>query len=909
MGGNPMLKTSALVSSSLLALVGTQPVFAQDAPAAPQGQQQQEQKTQSDQARQANPPAAANDGIREGEIVVTATKIATNVQDVPIAITAVTSDQLKARQITEFKNLGDIVPNATFRKEEGIYGAGVSVTLRGIGQTDTQFSGEPAVAYYIDDVYYPFLFGSNFDLLDLDHVEVLRGPQGTLFGRNAISGAVNLVSKKPQFDDISAYVELTTGSRNRLDARAGINIPLAQNLAVSASMVSKKQTGYMRILDFSCQMYKDGTPELAGKFPFQAAATSYAAGKTPKSCVVGHLGGTDARAARAALRWEPAPGIELNISGDYARSDNESAAEKVFEVDYSLTYGALRGVDAAGGRWGPYTGVVDESTANKNFITMFDQFSLPGHPFRYDQRFETDSIYTTYDNFCDPFPAGTMIAGNTYYNGSMFRGGRGCDKRTVPLETWGGSAKLTAKLDSHLELAAIGGYREMTTEFGAAWDGTPLADSIIFHRDSTWNWNGEVRLTGRYHWLDFSAGGFYYKGYADETGLPQNVRLGTQQYQYVYYYPKAKAAYLNVTVRPSFLPDVSLNGGIRRSEDSKFVDYSAMQDASAPGSPVFTPAASSTYFTLPIHNKRWDWKLGADWHITDDIMVYGLAATGYRLPGFQTRVFQVGQIQQQYPTALINYEVGFKMDLFNRHLRLNGAAFWLAYSMRNASFGGQEARYDPNNPVLTILPGNQTLITDGPAGTSYSSSFSNCRNYDAATDGPANGKTTGISCISRTWNYPISGGDPVRGVELEATAEPIKDLLINYSFGYTDRGASTGRPIGFPDFTMSGGIQYHVEAPALDGVFTPRLDWFWISKVAWSTNYPELDDPARSTFNARLTYYNRGLDYEVAVGVTNLTNQKYFLQKTIFIQGLGAGANIGQPSEPRSWYLSVSKRF
>ena len=70
-------------------------------------------------------------------------------------------------------------------------------TLRGLGTTDTQFSSEPAVAYYIDDIYYPFLFGSNFDLLDLDHVEVLRGPQGTLFGRNAISGAVNLVSKTP----------------------------------------------------------------------------------------------------------------------------------------------------------------------------------------------------------------------------------------------------------------------------------------------------------------------------------------------------------------------------------------------------------------------------------------------------------------------------------------------------------------------------------------------------------------------------------------------------------------------------------------------------------------------------------------------------------------------------------------
>ena len=79
--------------------------------------------------------------------------------------------------------------------------------------------------------------------------------------------------------------------------------------------------------------------------------------------------------------------------------------------------------------------------------------------------------------------------------------------------------------------------------------------------------------------------------------------------------------------------------------------------------------------------------------------------------------------------------------------------------------------------------------------------------------------------------------------------------------------------------------------------------------MAWSTNYTQFDDPSRSTFNARLTYFNEDLEYEVALGVTNLTDKQYFLQKTIFIQGLGAGANMGQPSEPRSWYLSVSKRF
>jgi len=96
---------------------------------------------------------------------------------------------------------------------------------------------------------------------------------------------------------------------------------------------------------------------------------------------------------------------------------------------------------------------------------------------------------------------------------------------------------------------------------------------------------------------------------------------------------------------------------------------------------------------------------------------------------------------------------------------------------------------------------------------------------------------------------------------------------------------------------------------ALQGTLTPRLDWFWISKVAWSTDYTHLDDPARSTFNARLTYHNEEHDFEVALGVTNLTDKEYFLQKTVFIQGLGAGANIGQPSAPREWYLSVGKRF
>ncbi len=112
-----------------------------------------------------------------------------------------------------------------------------------------------------------------------------------------------------------------------------------------------------------------------------------------------------------------------------------------------------------------------------------------------------------------------------------------------------------------------------------------------------------------------------------------------------------------------------------------------------------------------------DRKLGADYKVSDDIMVYASASSGYRLPGFNTRIFQAGQTEQQYLTALISYELGFKADFFDRRLRLNGNVFYMDYSMRNAAFSGREPRYGPSAVDLVIKPGNQTLIPDGPIDT------------------------------------------------------------------------------------------------------------------------------------------------------------------------------------------------
>jgi iron complex outermembrane receptor protein len=887
-----------LVSSSLIAIAFCQPALAQDAPAVDEGDATAE-------------AAEASERTSAPEIVVTGTRIATNVQDVPIAITAVTAEALEDRQVTEFAQLGSIVPNATFLKSGAIYGAGVSVTIRGIGITDTQFSQEPAVAYYIDDVYYPFVFGSNFDLLDLQHVEVLRGPQGTLFGRNAISGAVNLVGRKPSLTDTSGYVELKVGSRNRTDVRAGLNIPLSPTLAVSGSMVSKRQVGYVEVLDFRCQMFLNGTPELAGTYPFLTSATSFVGEQRPDNCVMDHYGGENERAARGALRWQPFDRIELNIAGEYSYANNESAAEVITDIDRQLTAGHLRELDELGGRWGPYTGEIDEFApgVDRDFITLFDIYSIPGAPFRFDQRFLTGSNFKTFETNCDILPNGYFIPGNTYYNGSLFRGGN-CWGRRVPVETWGVNGKLRVDITDEITALAIVGHRNIYTKFGANYDGTPLVDAYIYHEDKMEYWTGELRMTGQHGWLDWVAGLFYYDGTAIERGQPQNTRNGTQQYHDVNYYPQAKAAFLNVTFRPyeafGIIEGLSLSGGIRRSDDEKFVEYSALFDASEPGSLVFTPASSSTVFDLLIANKRWDWKLGADYKVTEDIMVYASAATGYRLPGFNTRIFQAGQTEQQFPTALISYEVGFKADIFDRRLRLNGNVFYMDYSMRNASFSGAEPRYDPSAVDLVIKPGLETLIVDGPNGTAWENSFSNCRPYNPATDGPPNGTTVGIECIQRTWNYPVSGGDPIKGFELEVVAEPINDLVANFSMGYTDRGSTTGRPTGFPDWTLNGGIQYAIELPSLEVRVTPRLDWFWRGRIAYDVDYTEFDSRPYSLFNARISVDH--LDgYSLAFGVTNLTNKEYFVQRTIFTRL--AGMDIGQPGEPRSWYLSLSKRF
>lgn len=251
---------TALLSS---AACGT--AFAQDAPA-------------GDEAEQ------ATDGTKVEEIVVTARRYEESLQSTPIAVSAFTGAGLEQAGVSSLVDAAAAVPNLTM-SSTGSGAGGTSNTqafLRGVGQTDFLITTDPGVAIYIDGVYYARTTGSAFDVIDLERVEVLRGPQGTLFGKNAVGGAISLISRPPA-DQFGGSLQLTTGRFNRADIRASVDLPLSDTLRTRISGVWRNRDGFAKRAvdgsDLSDQnqlggrLYLDWAPSDRVSFSFIADGT------------------------------------------------------------------------------------------------------------------------------------------------------------------------------------------------------------------------------------------------------------------------------------------------------------------------------------------------------------------------------------------------------------------------------------------------------------------------------------------------------------------------------------------------------------------------------------------------------------------------------------------------------------
>ena len=228
------------------------------------------------------------------EVVVTARKREESLQDTPISITAFSGSALEEANMVDLRDIGKYTPGMSFTS----YGMGSNeagaIFLRGIGQSDHMVTTDPGVGLYIDGVYVGRNQGAALDLLDLERVEVLRGPQGTLFGKNTIGGAVNVISRKPTGTG-GGHASLTAGQEGRLNGSASGEVPLGDQAAVSFSVLSKQRDG-------------------VGEQIFTGAET----------------GDEDSMSARAQVYWH-GPAAEFSLSVDASRARQAAMPHSFYE--------------------------------------------------------------------------------------------------------------------------------------------------------------------------------------------------------------------------------------------------------------------------------------------------------------------------------------------------------------------------------------------------------------------------------------------------------------------------------------------------------------------------------------------------------------------------------------------------
>lgn len=178
------------------------------------------------------------------EVIVTAEKRQQSLQDVPISITALGEESLEKFNIDEIGDFGAKVPNVVVNEYFGIATTFRSF-IRGVGAVTVEVTQDPAVALYVDGIYVGSSYGGSFESSDLERVEVLRGPQGTLYGRNATGGAINMISKKPELGNWSFSQTLTGGNYGKFKSHTALNIPLGEKAAARIGYLMSERDGWV----------------------------------------------------------------------------------------------------------------------------------------------------------------------------------------------------------------------------------------------------------------------------------------------------------------------------------------------------------------------------------------------------------------------------------------------------------------------------------------------------------------------------------------------------------------------------------------------------------------------------------------------------------------------------------------
>lgn len=808
-------------------------------------------------------PEGAGDAPTDAEIVVTAQFREQRLQDTPIAITAVTGDMLEERSATNLSAVANSAPSVVLRPASAAFGNSVTASIRGFGQLDFNPAYEPGVGLYIDDVYYPRLTGANFDLMDVERIEVLRGPQGTLTGRNSEGGAIRFVSRKPNGDG-SGYVSATYGSRNRINLRASADFTVAKDLFARVSGTFADQGGYVDVIDYGCANPASGVPALSGG----------------SKCKQYELGDVGYKALRGILRFNPSDRVDVMVTADYTKDRHNNGAEILLYANNS----------------------------NPNVTTVN---GLP-----YDSRFLCGKWcnYTSLGQEAASWQAG-LIPPLQGFPVAATRGQQASD-----YEGWGLSGNIDLGLSDAVKLTSISAYREWDSSFSIDNDLSPARIGFGNNDLSHWFWSQELRLnaslTDR---LDVTVGGYYSDEKTTYYTL-QDVRyvaagpLPIYPLQFIGDDPvrtKSKALFGTAIFEP--VDDLTITAGVRYTKDSKsytfyrynldgttinaFLDpigaaygagYSGPDTADSDGDGNTTEVVDAlTGRTASFSGSRWDYRLSVDYRFSPEVLAYATIATGYKAGGVGPRPFNAAQARGFGPEKLTSYEIGIKTDLFDRMVRLNLAGFY----------------NDFKDAQLTLLSCPQ-FGGPGPCALPQNAGNAKVKGFEVelfAT--PAEGLQIDGSLSYIDWTWKCVNPAVVGLASGACSSDPAVIGLLSQT------------PRGLIKWKWSAGIQYRAELGNA-GSLTPRFDIGYQDGLAGGDRAPAAGSPSElfgqipsfTLANARLTWRNADEDVEVGLEVTNLFDKYYFVSK-FDLTGAGAGAITGQPGRPREWAVTVKKKF
>lgn len=295
-------------------------------------------------------PAQAQQGGRIEEIVVTAQKRVENIQDVPIAVSAYTAETLQKKDLTEITKLSALTPNVNLDGGSPFSGDSsvLSASIRGIGQDDFAFNLDPGVGVYVDGVYLARTIGTNQNLLDVDRIEILKGPQGTLFGRNTIGGAINIVTHTPG-DEFKASGKVTLGEYNRRDVQVTMDLPISDRILSTLSVSTQTREGWTDIVPYPSN-------SSIGQNAFKVMGQTDMP-KAPETEGSAHDGGKDVQALRGKILIDAADNFKITVGGDYSHQDQSGLPNTVMGVFGVNQTGYVGPTDAIPGFVDPGTGL------------------------------------------------------------------------------------------------------------------------------------------------------------------------------------------------------------------------------------------------------------------------------------------------------------------------------------------------------------------------------------------------------------------------------------------------------------------------------------------------------------------------------------------------------------------------